>query len=250
MGSRLRALAGHLVFSLVVLGAPLFFATRYFYPGPLFFGDGGIEVIKLALAVDIVLGPCLTFCVYKKGKKGLLFDLTLIFTLQLAAFGYGFWTMVQQRPIAYVYDGQFFHTVTTGQIEGAVPSGLAGRLGRSPLPFFVVPQPVDAKQRQKLAQEVMANGRPYHVQARLWKDLDAVKALDLGPYAMRQEDVGRVKSESGRVVARKMLSGVDSAEYRVVILQMRYGNALALFNLKKIGLEKAELTDVGSLAIY
>lgn len=251
MRDRAKALAGHLIFSLVALGAPLLAATAYFYPGPLFGGDGGREVIQLALAVDLILGPCLTFCVYKKGKKGLLFDLSLIFALQLGAFGYGFHTMLEQRPVAYVYGGQFFHSVTRGQIEGALPSGM--EVGGSPLPYFYVIPPQDLKERERQAREVMETGRPYHVQARLWKGAGQTPLSERRLVGLALSEVDKIKTDSGRQIAQQMIAALPEdrrGSYRLALMQMRYGNAVALYNVESGRIEQARRADVGSLAIY
>lgn len=253
MKDRAKALAGHLIFSLVALGLPLLGATLYFYPGPLFEADGGREVIRLALAVDLILGPCLTFCVYKKGKKGLRFDLSLIFALQLAAFGYGFHTMMAHRPVAYVYGGQFFHAVSQAQIEGEPSPAHASALRGSGIPYFYVLAPKDLKERERQALAAIESGRPYHVQARLWKAHDELSASSRAEAGFALEDWEKVKTAEGREAARRMAAlaeGKPGHLRRLVIVQMRYGNAVALFNAETGILEAFERADVGSLATY
>ncbi|WP_227523177.1 TfpX/TfpZ family type IV pilin accessory protein, partial [Psychrobacter sp. Sarcosine-3u-12] len=64
------------------------------------------KIFIMILLVDLVLGPLLTFIIYKKNKKTLIVDLTIIILLQLNALGYGVYTVYQARPvwIAYVVD--------------------------------------------------------------------------------------------------------------------------------------------------
>lgn len=62
------------------------------YPWPYFMALGGLMLVALIVGVDVVLGPLLTFIVFKPGKKSLKFDLTVIALVQAAALGYGLWT--------------------------------------------------------------------------------------------------------------------------------------------------------------
>ncbi len=51
------------------------------------------------VGVDLALGPLLTLVVFKSGKKGLKFDLTLIGLLQTVALVYGLSIVLQSRPV-------------------------------------------------------------------------------------------------------------------------------------------------------
>ena len=57
----------------------------------------------------------------------------------------------------------------------------------------------------------------------------------------------------GRAAARRLLASApagQASDYKIVIMQMRYANAVALFNVKTGKIERAEQADVGSLAVY
>ena len=103
VANRWQAFGIHILISLlifVVLAAVIYF---WWYPGFLFRYDGGLEGIKLIAGVDFIIGPVLTLCVYKLGKKSLPFDLAAIGLLQAACLVGGMWTVWQTRPIAVVY---------------------------------------------------------------------------------------------------------------------------------------------------
>ena len=84
----------------------------YWFPGDLFFIDGGWQGLKLVAMVDLVLGPALTLILYKPGKPKLVMDMSLIAFIQIAALGYGFYTTHQQRTVAVVFAEHNFTTVS------------------------------------------------------------------------------------------------------------------------------------------
>lgn len=55
-------------------------------------------IFLLMIGVDVILGPLLTFIVYKKGKKTLKMDLAVIALVQLFAFGWAMWNIANARP--------------------------------------------------------------------------------------------------------------------------------------------------------
>lgn len=100
--NRFHASGLHLGISLVIavlVGSLIYFV---WYPHPYFQVAGGSTLMLLIMGVDIVLGPLLTLVVYRKGKKGLRFDLACIAVLQACAFFYGFWVIAQSRPVFIV----------------------------------------------------------------------------------------------------------------------------------------------------
>jgi hypothetical protein len=98
---RLRAAALQLGLSIAVavLVGALVFAV--WYPGP--FGEisGGRELFFIMVAVDIVVGPLITFAIFdrRKPRRELTRDLAAVVLLQLAALGYGLYTVALARPV-------------------------------------------------------------------------------------------------------------------------------------------------------
>jgi len=104
MSPRLRAALIHFVFSLLLGSAAAALAFLVWYPAPLAKAVGLEHVFLILVGVDVVLGPLLTFLVFKIGKKSLRFDVTVIVLLQLVAFGFGFWKIAQARPAWLVFN--------------------------------------------------------------------------------------------------------------------------------------------------
>jgi hypothetical protein len=101
--SKTRAWAVHLAISCGVL-LPVFAVIFFFwYPGPFFTVQDAGRVVGVLIGVDLVLGPLLTFIVFKPGKKHLKFDLTVIAALQLVALAYGTHTIWSERPRFVVF---------------------------------------------------------------------------------------------------------------------------------------------------
>lgn len=100
--SRWKAAAIHLSISATIgllVGALLLFV---WYPRPYFHAAGADELVLLLVGVDLVLGPLLTLVVFKAGKKGLRFDLSLIAAMQATALIYGLSVVLRSRPVFVV----------------------------------------------------------------------------------------------------------------------------------------------------
>lgn len=83
--SRFKAFSIHFAISFAIFLILLYFILFQWYPQPLFSTDGGWRIIRIIVGVDLVLGPLLTLIVFKAGKPGLKFDLTIIAFLQITA---------------------------------------------------------------------------------------------------------------------------------------------------------------------
>ena len=107
--SRFRAAAIHFGLSSLVFVVLAYLVVFVWYPDFFFNTDGGWEGMRIIVLVDLVLGPLLTCIVFRSGKPGLKFDLTMIGILQVCCLAAGVWVVHSQRPIALVFvDGSFF----------------------------------------------------------------------------------------------------------------------------------------------
>ncbi len=75
----------------------------FWYPEPTFSIVGVLPIILMLIGVDLVLGPLLTMIVYKHGKPGLKFDLSVIALVQIAALIYGARTLYQEKSHYVVF---------------------------------------------------------------------------------------------------------------------------------------------------
>jgi len=117
--SRWKAAAIHVSISALIglISATLIFFV--WYPHPYSQAAGADQLVLLLLGVDVVLGPLLTLIVFRAGKWGMRFDLTVIAIAQACAFLYGTSVVVRARPAFIVANVDRFSLVTANDIEPA-----------------------------------------------------------------------------------------------------------------------------------
>ena len=110
---RLKASAIHLALSLLLAVAAGCLVFLVWYPYPYREISGGRELFLILVAVDVVMGPLMTLAVFNKAKprSELLRDLCIIALLQLAALGYGLWTVASARPVHLVFEIDRFRVI-------------------------------------------------------------------------------------------------------------------------------------------
>ncbi len=102
---KFKATSVHLLISFI-LAIICYLLIKQMYPSPLLTATGVLSIFMMMMAIDLVVGPLLTFIVYKVPKKTLKMDLTVIAILQASALCYGMYSMYQGRPawVTYVID--------------------------------------------------------------------------------------------------------------------------------------------------
>lgn len=96
---------------IALLAALLIFGL--WFPYPYREMSGGIRLFLMLMAIDMVVGPLLTFAVFNRLKplKELRRDLFVIGLLQLGVLGYGLWTVTMARPVHLVFEIDRFRVV-------------------------------------------------------------------------------------------------------------------------------------------
>lgn len=155
---RLRAMLVHLVLSVVVaaLAAAVVFAL--WYPMPYREISRGRDLFLLLVAVDVVMGPILTFVVFdrRKPQVALTRDLGMIVLLQLGALAYGLYSVERARPAVVALERDRLRVVRSSDLSRAnfsnAPAGL--RTLSFWGPTLVATRPPDESERQ----DVLARG--------------------------------------------------------------------------------------------
>lgn len=111
MKSKILAFVIHLAISTAVALLAMLLVFKVWYPAPLDNMMGIKRIFYLLVSVDVILGPILTFIIFKPAKPSLRFDLTVIALLQISALGYGLWTVQQGRPVWIVFNVDRFDVV-------------------------------------------------------------------------------------------------------------------------------------------
>ncbi|WP_307703763.1 TfpX/TfpZ family type IV pilin accessory protein [Variovorax paradoxus] len=161
MNSRFRASGIHFLCSMLLALAALGVVYLVWYPVPLAAAIGVGHIFLILLAVDIVIGPLLTFVVYKKGKKSLFFDLTVIAILQGAAFAYGLHAIAVARPAWIVFNVDRFDLVQAHELDRRflLDTDEAFRNPSWTGPRWVASQtPLDLQKRNQLILESAVGG--------------------------------------------------------------------------------------------
>jgi hypothetical protein len=152
--SRWKASGIHLLLSAAIAGAVVLFMLTVWYPWPLFEAAGGSYLVLILVAVDVTLGPLITLVIFKAGKWGLKFDLTVIAALQIAALAYGIHTVYLARPVYLAFTVDRFELVSAKDIDPAdLASVTREEFKRLPLgrPRYVAAvQPADQNERLRI----------------------------------------------------------------------------------------------------
>ncbi|NVJ60808.1 MAG: hypothetical protein HWE27_10470 [Gammaproteobacteria bacterium] len=117
MKDKFRAFAIHLAISITIIGGLSILFLAVYYPDPIDQLEGVERIIFILACVDIVIGPMLTFILYRKGKWGLKFDLFTIGILQAAALIYGMTSIFLSRPVHMVFSIDRFVLVSYSDIN-------------------------------------------------------------------------------------------------------------------------------------
>jgi hypothetical protein len=142
--SRGRAALIHLAISAVIAAVVGALVFALWYPYPYRDISSGSELFRLVVAVDVVLGPLITFAIFDlaKPRKELRRDLVVVGLLQLAGLAYGLWTVQLARPVHMVFEYDRFRVIHRVDIPeellARVPPGLE-------LPAFGGPTPLSLR---------------------------------------------------------------------------------------------------------
>jgi hypothetical protein len=231
--TKLKATAVHLLMSIAVFIYLAYQIYYNWYPEPYFSTDGGWQGIRLIGAVDLVLGPIITFLIFdlRKSRRAIVFDIVVIVVIQFAALSFGVYTTYTQRPVAIVFFDSFVISSTMEQYAGTLES--ASDLERfsdekPPIIFADIPmthEALDEVRRIKLEEKVLE-----HAQLQL--------------YRSRAELATALKERQEQVLERLKLTEVEQAfddwlqqngksKDKVLIERFpgRYGSAWLVFDL-------------------
>ena len=160
--NRYQAFGVHLVISLVIFLILASMIIFFWYPGFLFSMDGGWQGIRLIAGVDLVIGPCLTLFVYKKGKPKLKFDLICISAVQIACLIAGVYIVYQERPVAIVFADDTFYALSKSTLQASRVDyhDIEGVNPWSPT-WIYIQLPEDAAERRRVIAAQVAMGPLY-----------------------------------------------------------------------------------------
>ena len=229
-----KALAAgiHLGLSACAVGLLAMLMYVRWYPPPFFMFDGGWQVLRLIVLVDLVLGPLLTLVVFDRAKKELRRDLGLIVMLQLAAFAYGAWIMHSHRPAFMVYAERSFYSVSWRDIARAtpdptIPASLAAG-ARGPVPV-VAELPSDRQERARLFAAMAAGGPAITHYGALYRKFDSVIFEHIARDAADIDELARGDPAISAALVR-LRAAHPARKLSFVPLDCRYGLIMLVFD--------------------
>jgi len=211
-GDRLKASALHLGLSLCIAALAALLVFAVWYPSLYREISGGRELFLLLVAVDVILGPLITLAVFnrKKPQGELRRDLAIVAVIQLAALGYGLWTVAVARPVHMVFEYKNFRMVHAVDVPPEMLSLALAGIDALPLtgPTVLGLRPFkDSKERLDATMAAL-QGLSLSARPDLWQPyaqsvpevLSVAKPVSelKARFANQAAEIDRVLSQSGR----------------------------------------------------
>ncbi|WP_326538073.1 TfpX/TfpZ family type IV pilin accessory protein [Pseudorhodoferax sp.] len=208
---RLRAAGIHLGISLLVAASVAALVFWLWYPYPYREISGGRELFLLVVGVDVILGPLMTLAVFNRAKpwKELRRDLAVIALLQLAALGYGLWTVAAARPVHLVFEIDRFRVVHAIDVPPELLNRAPAGVDAMPLtgPTLLAVRPFRDEQEKMAATMVALQGISLSARPDLWQRYGDARPAVLAAAKPVAELKSRFGPEAARIDAAVAASG-------------------------------------------
>lgn len=124
--SKLHAFLNHLVVTFFVGMGTALFVFVFWYPAHYRSIYLGLELFRLILLVELILGPLMSLVIYNpiKSRRELVLDYSIVAVIQLSALSYGIHTTYSARPVFEVVVKDRVELVSANEL-GALMNPLA-----------------------------------------------------------------------------------------------------------------------------
>jgi hypothetical protein len=175
---RLKASGIHFSISLLIAVLAALLVFLVWYPYPYREISGGRELFGILVTVDVILGPMLTLAIFdrNKSRRTLAFDLTVIGLTQLAALGYGMFTVFVARPVHLVFEYDRFRVVHAIEVpQELLPKTPAG-IDPLPLtgPTMLSIRPTTGSEKMGVTMAELA-GSPVSARPDFWQAYETAR---------------------------------------------------------------------------
>jgi len=238
--SKFKALATHLTISIVIFIVILYLILVKWYPYPYFNTDGGIQGMRLVFVIDMVLGPLLTFVVFRAGKAGLKFDLVLIAVMQFAALSWGVWSIHNERPAAAIFTDDRFYPIPYHLLteSGITPSQLKEFDSQHPAKIFVeLPDDNDPVARARFYQKAFKNQVPIFLLGKQYRKIDTLnankilsKSIDIEKY-LKQDYIQEQSPAWQEQYAQYKANNTHGKNLAYIAFFARYGRYIVVLDM-------------------
>ncbi len=231
--SRLLAAGVHLALSAGVAGLAALLVFGLWYPMPYREISGGRELFFIVVAVDVVLGPLITFAVFdrRKRRSELVRDLAVVCALQLAGLAYGLHTVFIARPVVLSLEVNRLRVVRAIDLTEAELAKGPSEWRELPWSGVVLLATRPPRGDEKLeAIDLGLQGQDVGMRPEFWLPSDQTAALMLQGAKPLQELLRRYPDravEIGRIAAA---TGVAAEQLRFLPLLARSTDWVALID--------------------
>ena len=178
---RLKAACIHAAIGAVVIGLLIGFVLLKWYQPPLATAAGVGAIILLLIAVDLSLGPVLTFAVFDPRKRSLKWDLAIIAAIQVGGLAYGIHSLDAGRPAWLVFVKDRFEMVAKADLR---PADREAARNHAPARadwfgprVIAAVSPEDSQARDEVLLEAVTGGRDLQHRPDLYRDYSAVQEM-------------------------------------------------------------------------
>ena len=177
---RFKASGIHLGLSLTIALLAALLVFGLWFPYPYREISGGRELFLLVVTVDVILGPLITLAVFNRAKPWveLRRDLALVVLIQLAALGYGLWTVCVARPVHMVFEYDRFRVVHAIDVVPELLARTPAGINALPLtgPTLLALRPFKDSKENMDATLAALQGVSLASRPDLWQPYDNAKA--------------------------------------------------------------------------
>lgn len=227
--TRLRAATIHLGLSAVVASLAALLVFGLWYPFPYSEISGGRDLFQLVVAVDVVLGPLITFAIFNRAKprKELRRDLAVVALLQLAGLAYGLWTVHVARPLHMVFEIDRFRVVHQVEIPPDLAQQAPPALALAPWqgPSMLSLRPFRSAQENMDLTLAALQGIPLSARPDLWQPYEAGRGEVLKAAKPVAQLKGRFPSRAAEIDAAVRKGGGHPAQAAYLPLMARKADA-------------------------
>ncbi|HEX5360744.1 MAG TPA: hypothetical protein VFW49_06630 [Fluviicoccus sp.] len=176
--TRWKAALIHVLISFAIVGAVASYIIYFWYPLELIHMAKADKLLMLVGGVDLMIGPLLTLVVFRTGKPGLRFDLTVIAMLQAGFLSFGLYSIYASRPVYLVasatrFDLVFANEISPARLAQASDSRFAS-LGVTGPRLVGARMPTDAKEKNAILYSALAGNGDLETMPKYYVDYASI----------------------------------------------------------------------------
>ena len=213
----------------MVLAVILYFILYEWYPEPFFTAQGGWQGVRLMVFVGLVLGPMLTLIAFNhlKPRKLIIFDLSIIVTLQVVALVLSAYAVYTQRPIALVFWGSAFYTVTEEDYHAQGMTSPDFSQYSSRVPPLIYSRSVSTQAELDYSEKLTQQAIPAYAHVEFYDKVED----NLEEIFVNEVDIKEIAFANPTMLERmEELTKQDLDAYKYIALKAKYNNMILVLS--------------------